>query len=66
MADEADTTDEEVRLQLEARIAARTRYEGTSAFECEECGNTIPEARRLALPGVQLCVECQAAAERRL
>ncbi|MEY0604640.1 TraR/DksA family transcriptional regulator, partial [Providencia huaxiensis] len=26
---------------------------------CEECGETIPEARRLALPGVRLCITCQ-------
>ncbi|MBL4855760.1 MAG: TraR/DksA family transcriptional regulator, partial [Idiomarina sp.] len=27
---------------------------------CEECGEPIPEARRKAIPGVRLCVECQA------
>ena len=27
---------------------------------CEECEAVIPEARRLALPGVRLCVHCQA------
>lgn len=32
---------------------------GNSAYECAECGETIPEARRQALPGVQLCVACQ-------
>ncbi|MCP2041054.1 phage/conjugal plasmid C-4 type zinc finger TraR family protein [Neisseria sp. HSC-16F19] len=32
---------------------------GDSAHECAECGDTIPEARRQALPGVQLCVACQ-------
>ncbi|WP_409161623.1 TraR/DksA C4-type zinc finger protein [Pectobacterium sp. B2J-2] len=26
---------------------------------CEGCGNEIPEARRLAVPGVALCVGCQ-------
>lgn len=30
-----------------------------SAIVCSECGDTIPEARRLALPGVQTCVDCQ-------
>lgn len=33
MADEVDVTDEEARLQLEARIAGRKRYEGTSAHQ---------------------------------
>ena len=26
---------------------------------CVECGEEIPEARRLAVPGVQLCIYCQ-------
>ena len=26
---------------------------------CEECGSTIPLARRRALPGVTTCVQCQ-------
>lgn len=34
-----------------------------SATECEECGDTIPEARRLAVKGVQLCAPCQEALE---
>lgn len=36
-----------------------------SAEECEECGDEIPEARRKAVPGVQLCVFCQEKHERR-
>jgi phage/conjugal plasmid C-4 type zinc finger TraR family protein len=34
---------------------------GESLAECEECGTTIPEARRQAVPGVRLCVSCQQA-----
>ncbi|XBS71032.1 DksA/TraR family C4-type zinc finger protein [Acerihabitans sp. KWT182] len=33
---------------------------GESAACCQECGEPIPEARRRALPGVQLCLACQA------
>ena len=36
-----------------------------SLAECEECGVTIPEARREAVPGVRRCVECQGSAESR-
>ncbi|OFE13115.1 hypothetical protein PHACT_08160 [Pseudohongiella acticola] len=36
---------------------------GKSARLCEECGNKIPEARRKAIPGVQLCISCQSALE---
>ncbi|MBP2279529.1 phage/conjugal plasmid C-4 type zinc finger TraR family protein [Psychrobacter sp. PL15] len=32
---------------------------GESAELCDECGNAIPEARRIAVPGVQHCVGCQ-------
>ena len=33
---------------------------GKSLTHCAECGNEIPEARRKAVPGVRLCVSCQA------
>ena len=39
---------------------ARSRLpEGEGTTRCVECGEVIPEARRKALPGVRLCVECQ-------
>jgi phage/conjugal plasmid C-4 type zinc finger TraR family protein len=34
---------------------------GPSLERCEECDAAIPEARRNALPGVRLCVDCQSA-----
>jgi len=37
---------------------------GPSLSHCEECGEAIPEARRQAVPGVRLCVQCQAEADR--
>ena len=33
---------------------------GESLSHCEGCSNAIPEARRDAIPGVRLCVTCQA------
>jgi len=48
-----------VRRKLEAQAAK------PSAEECEECGDEIPEARRKAVPGCQLCVFCQEKLERR-
>lgn len=33
---------------------------GDSLSHCEECDAEIPEARRLAVPGVRRCVSCQA------
>jgi len=32
---------------------------GESLRDCEECGDSIPEARRKVVPGVRLCVACQ-------
>jgi len=32
---------------------------GPSLTHCEECQAEIPEARRVAMPGVHLCVTCQ-------
>ncbi len=32
---------------------------GESLRDCDECGASIPEARRQAIPGVRLCVSCQ-------
>lgn len=37
---------------------------GPSLTHCEECDAPIPEARRKAVPGVRLCVACQAAHDR--
>lgn len=34
---------------------------GESLTHCGECGADIPEARREAVPGVRLCIECQKA-----
>ena len=39
--------------------------QGPGAPHCVECGEAIPEARRAALPGVQLCVTCQEAVDRK-
>jgi phage/conjugal plasmid C-4 type zinc finger TraR family protein len=54
-----------VQEQIDASVSdgvARARASlgrGTSRKECAECGDAIPDARRKALPGVRLCVECQ-------
>jgi len=35
--------------------------QGPGREHCEECDAVIPQARRAAIPGVRLCVECQQA-----
>ena len=50
----------------DAVTLARSRLpHGESSTDCKECGNIIPEARRKAIPGVCLCVECQSELEAR-
>jgi phage/conjugal plasmid C-4 type zinc finger TraR family protein len=56
-----DQIDDTVKDAVEA-ARARLKH-GASASHCAECGEAIPEARRLAVPGVRLCVTCQSARE---
>ena len=54
-----------VQEQIDATVKdaiqrARSQLpQGPGRSDCEECGAVIPEARRRALPGVRLCVNCQ-------
>ena len=64
-----------VQEQIDASVAdavteARSQLNlsknmGDSLSHCEECEAPIPEARRQAVPGVRLCIQCQAAQEQR-
>jgi phage/conjugal plasmid C-4 type zinc finger TraR family protein len=62
--------DGDVQGQIDATVEsgvelARSRLsQGESSTHCEECGTVIPEARREAMPGVCLCVSCQAELEK--
>ncbi|MFQ5437585.1 MAG: DksA/TraR family C4-type zinc finger protein [Paracoccaceae bacterium] len=42
-----------------ARMKARKKTQGESLSHCAECAEPIPEARRKALVGVKLCIDCQ-------
>jgi len=42
-----------------ARLKARRAPVGESLTHCAECEEPIPEARRKAIPGVKLCLDCQ-------
>ena len=43
-----------------ARMKARRAPVGDSLTHCAQCEEQIPQARRLAVPGVKLCIECVA------
>lgn len=51
---EASIEDELTRLKSRRGPGGRP-----SAETCVECDEPIPEKRRAAIPGVQLCIECQ-------
>lgn len=64
MADVIDAAQERTDLILTAQIqAARAPVAGVSAMFCLDCDRPIPEERRAALPGVELCVYCKELAE---
>lgn len=41
------------------RLAQSRLPKGDSLEFCEECEAKIPDARRQAIPGVRLCINCQ-------
>ncbi|MGJ8525428.1 putative protein YbiI [Halomonadaceae bacterium LMG 33818] len=53
--DQIDSTVEDAVSEARSRM-----QKGPSLQWCEECGEEIPQARREAVPGVRLCIECQA------
>ena len=63
--------DGSVQEQIESTVEdaverSRSRLPGgESLTHCEECDEPIPEARRAAVPGVRLCIECQAEQDKR-
>ncbi|MCW0470300.1 DksA/TraR family C4-type zinc finger protein [Vibrio chagasii] len=59
--------DDSVSQQIQTPSMMRSRVRGTGGGEslryCDECGDEIPEQRRLAIKGVRLCIECQSLLE---
>ena len=59
------TRDGGVQDQIDAsvedtvKLARRRMPDGEGLTHCEECEEVIPDARRKAIPGVRLCVNCQ-------
>lgn len=40
------------------RMKSRPQPQGESLTHCAECEEEIPQARREAIPGVKLCIDC--------
>lgn len=56
---EASINDELARMR-----AINQAPKGEGLDECAQCGEPIPPARRKAVPGVTLCIDCQQGRDR--
>ncbi len=66
MSDVADLANDVMQERLDRLLAQRAQpLTVPSAFECDECGTDIPEARRLAVVGTQHCIDCASMLERK-
>jgi len=52
--DQIDASVEDAVQQARSKLG-----NGKSASHCVECEASIPEKRRQAVPGVQMCIQCQ-------
>ena len=59
--DQIDASVEEAVQRVRSQLA-----KGEGLTDCEDCGETIPEARRKAVPGVRRCIACQEAEDSEL
>jgi phage/conjugal plasmid C-4 type zinc finger TraR family protein len=56
--DEAAAREEKFRAAAIARHQGRKRPDGESPGACVSCGEEIPQARREAVPGTDVCGFC--------
>ncbi|GJL38205.1 hypothetical protein TUM17576_50250 [Enterobacter hormaechei] len=64
MADAMDLIQQREQEERDRHISnARSKQAAVSLFVCDACGAPIPEARRIAVPGVECCVTCQTISE---
>lgn len=62
MADQLDVASDLAELNVQTALQKHKNQQSKlteSAFFCIECDEVIPHARRAAIKGVQLCVQCQ-------
>lgn len=67
-ADRAEVLEQQARddaLRDQQRRASQRRRAAASAETCTDCDDPIPEGRRQAVPGCELCVSCQRRSEER-
>ncbi|BBF86292.1 hypothetical zinc-finger containing protein [Aquitalea magnusonii] len=64
MFDRAQELEQRQREEALARHAAKQQA-GSSFSHCNDCGEPIPERRRLCVPGCTRCIDCQNEHEKR-
>ncbi|WP_165430982.1 TraR/DksA family transcriptional regulator [Atlantibacter hermannii] len=61
-----DAANEQVEHNLQIALANRRTFSNAvSATHCMDCGDDIPELRRVMVPGCQRCASCQEDSEKR-
>lgn len=66
MSDVADKANDAMQERLDRLLSQRVMPSTEeSATECEECGDEIPKARRIAVAGTKHCTECASILERK-
>lgn len=63
--DRAQEREQELRDDALSHVRRKLRGKDQGAAKCRECGDRIPAARHKAMPGTELCVDCQTIEERR-
>lgn len=58
--DQIDATIEDAIKRARSQLP-----KGESLINCEECDTVIPTARREAIAGVRLCINCQTTADKK-
>lgn len=68
MADEADNASDSYEHHVHISLMNhrnKMKVATVSLTECESCGEEIPEARRVAIPGCTVCIDCMESYERK-
>lgn len=61
-----DAANELAQQRIDIAVAAhRINRDAVSATHCSDCGEDIPELRRVKVPGCQRCASCQQDSELR-
>jgi phage/conjugal plasmid C-4 type zinc finger TraR family protein len=56
----ADDFQEQIQATVDERVdEARSQLSGEGSEDCEDCGRSIPLARRKAMPSATRCIHCQ-------